>query len=66
MLNDPPNQNLLPNQSLLGISEKVPLSVGDYIFYWPQQSDAMFQFHNLLTIREGEITGEWKTFPFGF
>jgi D-serine deaminase-like pyridoxal phosphate-dependent protein len=66
MLNDPPNQNLLPNQSLLGISEKVPLSVGDYIFYWPQQSDAMFQFHNLLTIREGSIHGEWKTFPFGF
>ena len=66
MLNDPPNQNLLPNQSLLGISDSVPLSVGDYIFYWPQQSDAMFQFHNLLTIREGAITGEWKTFPFGF
>jgi len=66
MLNDPPNQNLLPNQSLLSISDRVPISLGDYIFYWPQQSDAMFQFHNLLTIREGAIHGEWKTFPFGF
>lgn len=66
MLNDPPNQNMLPNQTLLSISDRAPISVGDYIFYWPQQSDAMFQFHNLLTIREGVITGEWKTFPFGF
>lgn len=66
MLNDPPNQNMLPNQSLLSISNRVPLSVGDYIFYWPQQSDAMFQFNTCITIREGKITGEWKTFPFGF
>jgi D-serine deaminase-like pyridoxal phosphate-dependent protein len=66
MLNDPPNQNLLPNQSLLGLSDKARLSIGDYIFYWPKQSDTMFQFNNLLTIREGTITGEWKTFPFGF
>ncbi len=66
MLNDPPNQNMLPNQSLLSISNSAPLSVGDYIFYWPQQSDAMFQFNTCITIREGEITGEWKTFPFGF
>jgi D-serine deaminase-like pyridoxal phosphate-dependent protein len=66
MLNDPPNQTLLPNQSLLGISRSVPLSIGDYIFYWPKQSDAMFQFNNLTMVREGKITGEWKTFPFGF
>lgn len=66
MLNDPPNQNMLPNQSLLSISNSAPLSVGDYIFYWPQQSDAMFQFNTCITIREGAITGEWKTFPFGF
>jgi D-serine deaminase-like pyridoxal phosphate-dependent protein len=66
MLNDPPNQNMLPNQTLLSISDSAPLSVGDYIFYWPQQSDAMFQFHTCITIREGAITGEWKTFPFGF
>lgn len=66
MLNDPPNQNMLPNQTLLAVSDKVPLSIGDYIFYWPQQSDAMFQFHTCITIRKGAITGEWKTFPFGF
>jgi len=66
MLNDPPNQNMLPNQTILSISDSAGLSVGDYIFYLSQQSDAMFQFHNLLTIRGGTITGEWKTFPFGF
>ncbi len=66
MLNDPPNQNLLPNQTLLSVSERVPLDIGDNIFYWPCQSDAMFQFNALLTIRGGAITGEWKTFPFGF
>ncbi len=66
MLNDPPNQNLLPNQSVVSGSDRVSLEVGDYVFYWPQQSDAMFQFNTILTTRGGRITGEWKTFPFGY
>ena len=59
----PPNQNLLPNQSLCNMSASVPLEVGDFVFFHPQQGDAMIQFDEILVMRENRITQTWKPFP---
>ncbi|MBU2514939.1 alanine racemase [bacterium] len=60
---DPPNQNLLPNQSLYNGSSKVPLAVGDYVFFHPHQSDSMTQFDEIIVTRGSQIVDLWKPFP---
>jgi D-serine deaminase-like pyridoxal phosphate-dependent protein len=62
LVSDPPNQNLVPNESTLSCSKKVNIKRGDYVFYHPTQSDAMFQFEDILLIRGGKVTGTWKVF----
>ncbi|MBW7857683.1 MAG: alanine racemase [Leptonema sp. (in: Bacteria)] len=63
-----PNENLLPNQSLYHSSENENLSVGDYVFFWPKQGDAIIQFEDLYLVRNGKLLKEgglpsvWKTF----
>ena len=59
---DPPNQNLVPNQSTLNGSGRMKLEIGDYVFHHPFQSDAMFQFEDILLIRAGQVTGCWPVF----
>ncbi len=60
---DPPNQNLLPNQSLFNSSSRTPVQIGDFVFFHPHQSDAMSQFEDIYVIRNGEITDRWQPFP---
>jgi D-serine deaminase-like pyridoxal phosphate-dependent protein len=62
LLTDPPNQNLVPNQSTINVSSRTTLEVGDYVFYHPIQSDAMFQFEDIILIRGEEVQGVWKVF----
>jgi D-serine deaminase-like pyridoxal phosphate-dependent protein len=62
LVSDPPNQNLVPNESTLSCSNRVPIQRGDYVFYNPIQSDAMFQFEDILLVRGGKITGRWQVF----
>ena len=59
----PPNENLLPNQSMLNGSLSTKLEVGDFVFYRPKQGDAIFQFRDIIVIRNGKIIASWKPFP---
>jgi D-serine deaminase-like pyridoxal phosphate-dependent protein len=59
---DPANENLVTNQSILNGSRKVGWGMGDFAFYYPKQSDAMFQFEDILLIRNGKVTGTWDVF----
>jgi D-serine deaminase-like pyridoxal phosphate-dependent protein len=60
---DPPNQNLLPNQSLYHASRQTRLDVGDFVFFYPHQSDAMSQFEEILIMRGGKLVDKWQPFP---
>ena len=62
IVSDPPNQNLMPNQSLYNGPRKAQLNKGDFVFLQPQQGDAMFQFEKIALIRNGQVTGYWDTF----
>jgi D-serine deaminase-like pyridoxal phosphate-dependent protein len=60
----PENQNLVPNQSLLVAPSSPPINPGDWIFHYPRQSDAIFQFESLLLVRGGRLqTNSWRAFP---
>ena len=63
---DPPNQNLLPNQSLYNGSTQIPINVGDFVFFHPQQGDAISQFQEMLVLRDQKIIDTWKSFPMKF
>jgi D-serine deaminase-like pyridoxal phosphate-dependent protein len=65
-LSDPPNENLMPNQSLYYTRSGDEHSVGDFIFFHPKQSDAMFQFEDILVIEDGRITDTWHPIPVRF
>lgn len=58
----PPNENMLPNQSMLNGSRSVPISVGDFVFYHPLQGDALMQFDVIHVMRGGKIASLWKPF----
>jgi len=58
----PPNENMLPIQSMLNGSRKVLLSVGDFVFYHPLQGDAIMQFNTIHVFRGGKIVAFWKSF----
>jgi D-serine deaminase-like pyridoxal phosphate-dependent protein len=63
MAADPPNQNLLPNQSLYHVSQNSTLNIGDFVYFQPQQGDAMSQFERILVMRGGKIIDVWQPFP---
>lgn len=55
---------LSSNQELLTGSSKVKLKVDDYVFFRPNQSEALFlQFGDLAVFEGGKINGRWPTFP---
>ncbi|MFW5861500.1 MAG: alanine racemase [Spirochaetota bacterium] len=60
ILSDPDNENLMPNQSTVNASGRVQLDVGDFVFYRPRQTDAMFQFAEYYLVRDGKAVGRWK------
>ncbi len=60
ILSDPDNENLMPNQSTVNASRRVNLNVGDFVFYRPRQTDAMFQFARYYIIRDGKVVDKWK------
>jgi D-serine deaminase-like pyridoxal phosphate-dependent protein len=62
LTNDPANQNLVPNQSTLSGSTSMQVEIGDYVFYHPYQSDAMFQFEDILLMRGSMVAGCWPVF----
>jgi D-serine deaminase-like pyridoxal phosphate-dependent protein len=51
------------NQSPITTSSKVDLTVDDYMFMRPTQSEfVMLQFGDLMLIDDGEITEQWPVF----
>ena len=55
---------LSSNQELLTGSSKVRLKPDDYVFFRPNQSEALFlQFGDLALYDGGRITARWPTFP---
>lgn len=60
---DPPNQNLMPNQCLFETHLGTRLDLGDFVFFQPQQGDAMFQFEEIHVVRGGEIIDRWHPIP---
>ena len=64
LVSDPENQNLVPNQSLLTAPQSITLAPGDWIFMHPKQSDALFQFEEIMLVRGGRLQEErWGAFP---
>ena len=64
LVSDPENQNLVPNQSLLTAPQNITLAPGDWIFLHPKQSDALFQFEEIMLVRGGRLQEErWRAFP---
>ena len=48
------------NQSLVNVPKGTSISVGDYVFLRPQQSEfVMLQFGDILAIRGGHVEAEW-------
>lgn len=61
---DPENQNLVPNQTLLVAPKAPTIAPGDWVFQQPRQSDAIFQFEDILLVRGGRLLPErWRAFP---
>jgi D-serine deaminase-like pyridoxal phosphate-dependent protein len=64
LVSDPENQNLVPNQSVVTAPQDVNLGPGDWVFMHPKQSDALFQFEEIMLVRGGRLQEEsWKAFP---
>ncbi|HSZ07464.1 MAG TPA: alanine racemase [Steroidobacteraceae bacterium] len=52
------------NQEILTGSSSVVLKPDDYVFFRPNQSEALFlQFADLLVYEDGKIADRWATFP---
>jgi len=64
LVSDPENQNLVPNQPLITAPQDVLLNPGDWVFLHPKQSDALFQFEEILLVRGGRLQKDkWKAYP---
>jgi D-serine deaminase-like pyridoxal phosphate-dependent protein len=64
LVSDPENQNLVPNQSLVTVPNDVSIRPGDWVFLHPKQSDALFQFEEILLVRGGRVQEQrWNAFP---
>jgi len=64
LVSDAENMNLVPNQTLLVSPGDTTISPGDWIFHQPRVADAIFQFEEILLVRNGRFTGDtWKAYP---
>jgi len=52
------------NQEMLNGPSSLNLDPGDYVFFRPHQSEAVFlQFGDLITMRNGVVTDRWPSLP---
>jgi len=64
LVNDPENENLVPNQTWLVGPKSPPVRPDDWIFQHPREADAIFQFEDILLVRGGRLQpSSWKAFP---
>jgi D-serine deaminase-like pyridoxal phosphate-dependent protein len=57
-VSDPTDPSLVPNQGLVTAPAGTAIEPGDFVFYHPRQSDALFQFESIHLVRGGRLTGE--------
>ena len=58
------NENLVPNQSWMIAPGSPRIGPGDWIFHYPKEADAIFQFEDILLVRGGRLqTDTWRAFP---
>jgi len=63
-VSDPTDPSLVPNQGMVTAPASTPIAEGDWIFYHPRQSDALFQFEEIRLVRGGRLEAEAMTaFP---
>ena len=64
LVNDPTEFSMVPNQGLLTAPPGTKIKAGDWLFMHPKESDALFQFEQVLQVRGGHLTEEtMKPFP---
>ena len=49
---------MVPNQGMVTAPAETMINPGDWIFYHPRQSDALFQFEQIRLIRGGRLQSE--------
>jgi hypothetical protein len=52
---DPTDYAMVPNQGMVTAPASMQINPGDWIFYHPRQSDALFQFESILEVRAGRL-----------
>lgn len=61
---DPTDYAMVPNQGMVTAPASTTISPGDWIFYHPRQSDALFQFESILEVRGGRLqTATMAAYP---
>ncbi len=58
-------ENLLPNQALRNGPRALPLAVGDFVFYYPWEGDALVWLDTAEILREDHVTDRFPTFRDG-
>jgi D-serine deaminase-like pyridoxal phosphate-dependent protein len=56
LVSDATDVSMVPNQGMVTAPASTPLRPGDWVYYHPRQSDALFQFETLYTVRGGRLT----------
>ncbi len=54
-VSDPTDVSMVPNQGMVTAPIETPIAPGDWIFYHPRQSDALFQFEEIRMVRGGRL-----------
>ena len=52
---DPTDYAMVPNQGMVTAPASTPINPGDWVFYHPRQSDALFQFERIMQVRGGRL-----------
>ena len=52
---DPTDYAMVPNQGMVTAPASAVISPGDWVFYHPRQSDALFQFEQIMQVRGGRL-----------
>jgi len=58
LVSDPTDHSMVPNQGMVTAPADTPINPGDWIYYHPRQSDALFQFERIMLVRGGRLETE--------
>lgn len=58
IVTDPTDHVMVPNQSLVTAPVDAQIREGDWVFFHPRQSDALFQFEHIRLVRGGRLQQE--------